>query len=481
MTENLTSINLNGDSGQFTGLQRFVSPHMSRTGDLYNAKNVDLFENPGRVKIAKGYVKKGSDLSSSIRGIYSHMFRDGESVSFVISGNKPYVWNGTAWNAGSTTFTNSNRSAMFCSFLNRSLMVDGQQTLSSGDGSTWNSSLFTNAPANCHLIERFETRIILANQTEVFWSSLPNDTLDDVTWNTTDWNVIPETDDGDYITSIKRFKKRLLIFKNYSIQRMFLADDTNPDLLTVDENIGCPIKQNKGLITYGDYVYFFGTTRDGEAGIYMTAGERAQQISRPIQDIIRAIPQNNYSKIRAGLHDGIIKFFVGDITLDGELIPNCEIQHSPRDRAWQYRSLSHSVNEYAPLTINYENKQYFVTDKSVMLDDTGTTFDGNIIHAVIETPLFPIEEIDAVGELKRITISCENSQSLLVQFSDNSKPANWETLNNTTTRPDLFLGKTAKKSTLIRLKISMSTVGTEIHKIRLGKAKNTKGEIYDKR
>ena len=377
--EKTINVKVNG-KGAFATVQRFTSRHLARPSDLFEAQNVDLFENPGKSRLGnKGYLAKGSTLGGTIRGLYGHVLNDGTGVSFAIKGNNSYLWNGSAWsNSGSTTLTGTDRPS-FTSFLNRALMTDGTQTLSSADGITWDSTLFTSAPTNCLYIERFDTRIFLANKSTIYWSSQPNDALTDVTWNTTEFDVVPETDDGDYMTGIKRLGKRLLVFKNFSTIRMFITSDLDTDLLTIDEKVGCTNKD--AVITYGALAYFFGTTRDGECGIFQTNGDSTQIISRAVQDIVRAIPQSSYPNIRAGLKNGIIKFYVGDVIIEGKTISKCELQFSPRDDGWQYRSLAHAVTDYSPMKIDDSNDLFFAESTGlIMQDENGSTFDGTEIN-----------------------------------------------------------------------------------------------------
>ena len=477
-TENLKSIEING----FGTIQRFTSRHLARQGDLYQAPNVDIVDNAGRLKLGnKGYQIKGATLDGAIRGAFGHMLNDGTEIPIVVKGDSPYVWNGTSWdNTDTSTFDDDEESIDFTSFLNRVLMTDGVETLSSADGKTWDSTLLTDAPTGCLYIEHFATRLVMANKSVIYWSTLPNDDLDDVTWNITEQNVIPQTDDGDFITGIKRLRKRLLVFKNYSIHRLFINDDLEPDLLTIDETIGCPITQKKGVTVYKNIAYFFGVSRDGEQGIFATNGESVELISRPVQDIIRAIPQSFYPSIRVGLKNGIIKFYIGDVTIDDTIINNCELQYSPRDQAWQYRSLDHIITDYAVMKVDGENGLYLIESTGKVLEDEKSqTFDGNTIFSFIETPFIDIDTIDNESTLREIWITGKNINLATVQYATSKNPTHYNNVDDKLNRGDLFKGIILKDASSIKIRISSNEKNIEIHKIKINILSNQNNKIYE--
>jgi len=479
--EKTQSVNVNG-RGIYLGVQRFTSRHLARVGDMYEGQNVDFFDAAGKAKLGrKGYSAKGSTIGEAIRGLHGHILNDGTEVPIAIAGDNAYVWDGSAWsNSGSTTLTGID-GADFTSFLNRAIMTDGTQTLSSADGLTWDSTLFTSAPANCLYIESFGTRIILADKSTIYWSSLPNSSLDDVTWNTVEQNVVPETDDGDWMTGIKRLRKRLLVFKNFSVQRMFLNGDLEPDLLVIDEAVGCPVLQKKGVVDYGGIAYFFGTTRDGEQGIFQTNGESVDLISRPVQDIIRAVPQSSYQSIRAGIKNGMVKFFIGNIVLDGQSIVNCELEYSIRDQGWQYRSLDHAITEYAPMKVGGENGLYMAGSTGLVFEDEASEdFNGNAINSVLTTHYIDVDDIDRTGTTRELYITGENLQSATFQITGIGNPTGWKTLNNKLQRSDLFKGLLLKEGSAIKIRIATNKKGVEVHKIKIRKVAERGGgeEIY---
>ncbi len=474
-SEQTQSIEVNG-SGVFNTLQRYTSRHLARPGDLYETENFNIFEGVGKARRSNGYIAQGSTLGGAIRGVYGHVKNDGTGLAIAIKGTSPYIWNGSAWsNSGATTLTGSGN-CDFTSFLNRALMTDGTQTLSSADGITWDSTLFTSAPTNCLYIEHFGVRIFLANKSSIYWSSLPNSGLTDVTWNTTNFFVVPETDDGDYITGIMRLRKRLLVFKNFSTHRLLLSGDLQPDLMPIDEEIGCPTK--KAAATYSGIAYFWGTTKDGESGIYMTDGETVQIISRPVSDLINAVPQSSFANIRAGLRKGIIKWYLGSVTLNGWTIPNCELRFSPRDQGWEVRNLSHSVTDYAPMKIGSSNDLYFAESTGlIMKDDSGDTFNGSVISAFLSTHYIPLADINNSATQREIYITGDNLQSISVQIKSIEKEQ-WKTLTNKIKRPDLFKGLLLLDSSAVRIRISTNVPGVEINRIIITKKANSSQDIY---
>lgn len=416
----------------FRSLNRFTSPEYYSNSDLYVAENVDLSLGVGKVVCCNGYGTGVNVISGTLRGFYGHIRSSTVGLPIAHVNTTIYYWNGTAWTASGLTTLASNNTH-FASYLDYIFVVDGTIIRSSLDGATWGTAQLTSAPASGVIdIEVYKLRLYLLTPTAIFYSSIPDNSLN-IIWNsTTNFEPISPYD-GDFNTGMRRLRERLIIFKNYATYRYLQFSDVENSLLAISENVGCPNAYAHTLNSEGDTMYFFGTQKNGKKGIYMTVGEKVQLISRPVQDILDGV--SNVSTVRAEFSDGKVKFFLGNITLkNGKVIVNCELQYCTRDSSqevtsWQWRTLPLSISFYANQKYGSTLGLYFGTSNATIYpDETGLTFAGVLINSRIEA----IRRLAPAGSFlkaRELIITGENLADINVYIESDALTKNTKPLD----------------------------------------------------
>jgi hypothetical protein len=392
----------------FAGVNRFTSDDNVDSNMLYIAQNVDLTKGPGYVMTSPGYSVGANIASGTLYGAYCFFESTPGTIPLAHIGDTMYRYVGS-WSATSLT-TLAEVNSQFTTFLDYVFVTDGTQVLSSDDGSSWGSDKLTSAPTTGIIdMEAFNGRLYFLEKDTLNWSSIATPALD-ITWNTTDFNVEVNPFDGDYNTALTKLRQRLLIFKRYSTYRFYQYADTSLDLKPVSEKVGVPNPRAFALDPDGTLCYLFGTSVNGYRGIYVTDGESMNIISRPIQDILDGVSESMFDEICAEVIDNKVKFFIGDVTLkDGSIIPRCEIQYSPVDKLWQWRSLSHTPVIYEPFVVGSTRSLYFLdTSSNIYQDEVGSTFGGNPIHSEIETLWRRFAEPATLLTSRELTITGKN-------------------------------------------------------------------------
>lgn len=399
-------------SDGYNGVNRFTADDNVDSTKLYIAQNVDMTLGPGFVKTSPGYTEGANIASGTLWGAHCFFTSSPSSIPLAHIGTTMYRYVGS-WSATSLTTLAAARSE-FATFLDYEFVSDGTQVLSSANGSTWGSTKLNSAPTVGILdIESFNGRLYLLEKDTLNWSSIADTSLA-ITWNTTDFNIQVNPFDGDFNTALTRLRQRLLVFKRYSTHRFYQFADTSVSLQPISEKVGIPNTRAYALDPDGTLCYLFGTSVDGYKGIYVTDGETMDLISRPIQDIVDGVPESMLPNICGWLVNNKVKFYLGDVTLkDGSTISKCEVQYSPVDKLWQWRSLNHTPILYQPFLVGSTRGLYFLDASSnIYQDEVGSTFGGSTIHSEIETPWRRFSQPATQLTTRELTITGNNLSKL---------------------------------------------------------------------
>ena len=437
----------------FTGTDRFTSDDNVDSNKLFIAQNVDLTMGPGYVKTAPGYTVGANIASGTLYGAQCFFTSADLSIPLAHIGTTMYRYVGS-WSATAFNTLAASKSE-FATFLDYSFVTDGTQVKSSADGSTWGNTKLTSAPTTGIIdIESFGGRLYLLEKDQLNWSSIVDTSLA-ITWNTTDFNVQVNPYDGDYNTALTRLRQRLLVFKRYSAYRLYQYGDTSLSLQPVSEKVGTPNPRAFVLDPDGTLCYLFGTSVDGYKGIYVTDGESMEIISRPIQDILDGVSDSMLTSICAGMSKNKVKFYLGDVTLkDGSTISKCEIQYSPVDKVWMWRTLSHAPVLYQPFVVGSTRGLYFLdTNSNIYQDEIGSTFGGNPIHCEIETLWKRFAEPATQITTRELTVTGKNLNKLQARIKtiDND---NWVSYKARTARSYINQSTASAKGT--RFKVNLT-------------------------
>jgi hypothetical protein len=235
-------------------------------------------------------------------------------------------------------------------------------------------------------IENYRSRMwISGNSTypsRLYYSSIPSSvTTPVITWNTDvatgQWIDISPSD-GDFMTGIQRFRNVLLCFKTNRLYRVFDIGQVDPD-----PYYAVGTSSQESIIESKAGVFFHHSTGFYQYNIYGIV----QEVSRPIIDIVRAIPTSSYGSV-TGWMDPLgdhMCWSIGTVTVNGTTYVNMVVRYSISTQVWTARTYPKpfvSSQRRQPL-YNDGTKQYaLIGDNAgnVLKADTGITDNGTALY-----------------------------------------------------------------------------------------------------
>jgi hypothetical protein len=223
-----------------------------------------------------------------------------------------------------------------------------------------------NAPQG-NLAETFRNRMWIAgtaaNPSRVYYSTVIDPAALTITWNNSVQFFDVSFADGDYMTGLQRFRQVLVVFKSNHIYRVFDIGQSDPDPYyavgtysqesIVESKIGLFFHHSTGFYHYDVY------------GI-------VQEISRPIIDIIKAIPSSAYANV-TGWIDPLgdhICWALGPVTVRGVTYTNLEVRYTLSTMVWTHYQRPYRV-------VASLRRQPLYNDGTTLFPLTGDT-NGNV-------------------------------------------------------------------------------------------------------
>lgn len=348
------------------------------------------FDAIGGATLRPGLTALGNNVTNSICGM--HYFVDTVSPNtytqlIIAQGTKVQYLSAGTWTDKRTSLTGGSR-ARFSTFLNFTFMVNGTEATAVWDGNPSDNFVTTGnasgAPTGT-LIENFQQRMWIAGNAtypaRVFYSSVPTAvTTPVVTWNTDvttgQWiDVSPS--DGDFMTALQRFRNTLLIFKTNHLYRLFGIGQVD-----ADPWYAVGTSSQESVVETKAGVFFHHSTGIYQYNIYGIV----QEISRPIIDIIKAIPTTAYANI-VGWIDPLgdhVCWYVGSVTIGGILYSNLVVRYTISTQVWTHYSYPYAFTaslRRAPLYVAAGAQYALLGDSAgdVFEADTGLTDNGKPI------------------------------------------------------------------------------------------------------
>ena len=337
------------------------------------------FDAIGAAQVRKGSTLLGNNLGSAILGLYYFADTVGApsyTQLIAVAATAVYYLAAGVWTSIRTGLTSGSQ-ARFATLINMVFMVNGTEATEVWDGnpgggfvSTGNAS---GAPTGT-FIETFIGRVwIGGNATypdRLYYSSIPSAASTQVvTWSTdpvtgTQWFDMNQND-GDTVTALQRFRSWLIVFKNNRLYRVMgiTQADTDPYYAVGTSSQESVIETKAGLFFHH------------ASGIYqMNIYGIVQEVSRPIWDIIRAIPSSYYAKI-VGWYEADqdhVCWSVGTVTVNGTTYTNLVVRYTISTQAWTHYSY--------PTAAAMSVRRYpYYTDGTALYALTGDTA-GNVIQ-----------------------------------------------------------------------------------------------------
>lgn len=365
-----------------------------------------------------------------------------------------YDYDGSSWNSVRSGLTASSK-ARFTNFIDLTYMVNGNgnEVCSTFDGSNFGSSNVGDLPKGDY-IENYRSRIWVGDKAtdKLYYSDVVN-TDQTITGGTSFIQVSPQ--DGEQLTALARHPRALLAFKNNHIYRIFNINSIDPDP-AIDRGTYSQesVIQSKSGIYYHHPSGFYKFIFDGEQ----------QEISRPIIDIIKAIPRSYYSNVSGWYDEDHLYWSIGDITLNGVSFANVVCRFTLSTEVWALYSYSSEFRSSAL----YDNGTTLIPvvgddDGNVLQLNSGNTDNGTEIHYDFITHWNYITEIKStIKDVSEVAAIHENAQGANIQYQLDTEGDNeWTNIGEIKEELKHEFNINAKRFKRIRFRMSGNSLGDE--------------------
>lgn len=352
-----------------------ISENRRPESSVMESVNFD-FDSIGSATIRKGLTRLGAQLSGSVLGMYYFVdtVNSTPNTQFIaVAGTTASYLSGSAYAVVRTGLTAGSK-ARFSTFLNYVFMVNGTESTAIWDGAVGGSFITTGnasgAPKGKY-IENYRSRMWIAGDptypSRLHYSSVPSAVATPViTWNTSvttgQWIDISPSD-GESITAIHRSKSAMLVFKQNHIYKVYSITQTDPD-----PRYDVGTSSTESIVETKNGMFFHHSSGFYQYNIYGIV----QEISRPIIDIVRAIPSSAYTTVAGWLDpDGDhINWSIGTVTVRGVTYTNAVVRYSISTQVWTHRI-------YPTQILNSAVYDDGTTRFKVVGDSSGNTYEYN--------------------------------------------------------------------------------------------------------
>lgn len=258
----------------------------------------------------------------------------------VVSGTSAYYYVAGSFTSKRTGLTAGSR-ARFTTYLNMAFMVNGTEATM-----TWNGDIATQFVATGNavgaptgrFIENFRSRVWITGNTtypdRLYYSSVPSAAATPVvSWSTdpvtgTQWIDISPSD-GDKNTGLQRYRNVMIVFKTNRLYRVFDIGQVDPD-----PYYAVGTSSQESVVETKTGVFFHHSSGIYQYNVY----GQVQEVSRPIWDIIRAIPASYYGSVTGWLEadQDHVCWAVGTVTIDGITYTNLTVRYTISTQTWTH-------------------------------------------------------------------------------------------------------------------------------------------------
>lgn len=466
-------------------------------GAVTEAINVH-FDRKGVVQSRPGLTAIGSSVSTNpCLGLFNSQgsvavaaFLNGGSVS--IYGFLSGIW--------STLYTQTHGSTAvrFVDFANRMVQISGLTSsiaswqVNAAGSSYWETS---GNPINAHNLwmvngqtnagyirpqfgEVYKSRLYLTGDTNYIgfnsrlWFSSVITASGNITW-------IPSTDyidinpsDGESVTALKRYVTELLVFKpNYTYH--FRTSGVDPDPWT---KVGT--RSQESIIEGKKGLYFHHDT-----GFYRYSGGYPEEISRPISDVVKAIPFSQFSSISAWKDEDHIYWSIGNVTIaepKGNVIyTSAVIRYTESSDLWTVYSYPTTINRGSPFISGTSSSIVVGLNTGVVAEfNKGQTDLGEPIKYRMTTKWYELGGMENRKEIQEMIALAEKGMGIQLMYQTDDYN-DWTTVSPSLDKLVTWYDKNTSKFRRIRFKITGSTsyesfvfLGIEIIKLTSEYLKN---------
>lgn len=258
--------------------------------------------------------------------------------------------------------------------------------------------------------EVYKSRIYLAgdtsregNSSRLYFSSVIS-SLGNITWLPTEDFVDINPGDGEGITALKRYSLQLLVYKPNYIYR-FRTSGVDPDPL-----IKVGTRSQESVVEGKKGVYFH-----HDSGFYRYSDQSPVEISRPIADIVEAIPFSQYSQIVAWNDQDHIYWSIGNITVnefkENVTYKNCVIRYTESSELWTIYSYANDIRRGTTYNSGTTLTRIVGTDHGVVATHNSSNLDlGEPIKYRLRTKWYDWGATSTSKVIQEIVAICEKAQ-----------------------------------------------------------------------
>ncbi len=399
------------------------------------------FDSKGAITGRPGLTGLGSSIQTGYPIWGLHNSQNGSMFAAISQGGSMRVYafpTSGAWTSsltgGSTNikvrFLEAGGRTIVLNFGNASNMYSSVQFLNTSDswvttGNPINPQAITDQVAgspNPIYGEVFKSRIYVvgANSSRLWYSNVISSTGNFAWTPSSDWVDI-NPNDGENITGLKRYSLEILVFKPNYIYR-FRTSSVDPDPL-----IKLGTRSNESIVEGKKGLYFH-----HDSGFYRYTGGYPEEISRPISDIVEAIPYAQRLTISSWKNSDHIYWSLGDLTINGEVWTNCVTRFTESSEMWTVYSYANEIKCASDYNSGSALTRVAGLDNGVVSTvNLGTTDNGEPIKYRVITKWYEIEGMENRKNIKRLMTVCDKAQgSILMYQIDDSRQ--WESIGQLT-------------------------------------------------
>lgn len=383
------------------------------------------FDRIGSATLRKGLTIVGSTIEvAPVLGMVN--YRNNARTTFRLLAKLDtdvYAWNGTNWTSVRSSLTASSK-ARFTNFVDYAFMVNGSsnQAMQTYNG-TFGTTNVASLPAG-DVIENYRSRIWVgdASTDKLYYSNVVT-TSNTITGGTAFIQISPQ--DGDKMTGLKRSKTALLVFKNEHIYRVFSINSSDPDpKINVGTYSHESILEDKRAISFHH-----------SSGFYEYLEGGVQEISRPIIDIVQAIPRTYYENVSGWTDENHRYWSIGDITLAGVSFANIIVCYTISTQVWTVYSTNSEIRSATEYDDGTTITRVVGDDVgNVLTFDSGTSDNGaSIAYDLITHPYYFTSIRSTSKDLTEIATLHENAHGGNLSYKlDSDLPNEWRPIGSLT-------------------------------------------------
>lgn len=431
-------------------------------GAVTEVKNFN-FDRKGAASVRLGLTALGSTVLTARPCIGLFNAQQGTALAVFSNGatSAIYSFNGSAWSVSLDGGTASIK-ARFVDFGSYTIAINFMQN-------TYSSMRFWNAGSSRHwhytgnpinpqnmwginLIdaEVFKNRIYAwqENSSRLHKSSVIS--IDgNITWSPTADYLDVNPGDGENGTALKRYGTQLLAFKPNNMYRYQVTSvDPDPFVKIGTRSKESIIEGKKGLYFHHD------------SGFFRYTGGYPIEISRPISDLVSAIPFTQFDDIAAWNDSDHVYWSVGNITVTenglSQTIKNAVFCFTESSEIWTVYSYPNDIRRGLSYNSGSTLTRIVGTDNGIVAThNSGTTDLGEPIKYSLRTKWIDYGLIAYRKLLSDLTVLCDKAQAQEIKYQVNNEDGKWESLGQA---KDLITRFTDKSIRFFRIRFKVTGV-----------------------